>query len=343
MSMEQPAEKLRTSLATAYDRRGLVWGYLLASAQPVGLDGMSDVVRTGADERTDGPGPLWLHFNLTDRRAREWLDEHAALPRAALATLLDPQPRVRVQLLPAALVGIIDDLHHDFHGDPEGFGELRFYVDEARVISARRHPLRGIDELRRALESGGSVPSTASWLEQLVETLAKSFGETVRDLADKVDDLEDEIVAGQGRDQRATLADIRRLLVRFRRHLSADRHALGRLRAHDGFDSAQPTPLRQALDHLDGVAQDLELVHERVRLLQDEVAGILAEATNRNLYLLSVVTTVLLPTTVVTGLWGMNVGGLPWSENPDGFLYASLGVLGSILLSLALLRGTRVL
>jgi zinc transporter len=77
--------------------------------------------------------------------------------------------------------------------------------------------------------------------------------------------------------------------------------------------------------------------------LQEEVSGMLAEATNRNLFLLSIVTTALLPATLLTGIWGMNVGGLPWSEDAHGFLWSGLSVLGSIALSLALLRGSRVL
>jgi len=52
--------------------------------------------------------------------------------------------------------------------------------------------------------------------------------------------------------------------------------------------------VQQAVERLDGIAQDLELVQERARLLQEEIAGRLGEATNRNLYLLSVMTTVLL-------------------------------------------------
>jgi zinc transporter len=80
-----------------------------------------------------------------------------------------------------------------------------------------------------------------------------------------------------------------------------------------------------------------------VRLLQEEVSNLLAEATNRNLYVLSIVTTALLPATLITGALGMNVGGLPWTDDLHGFGWAGFSLFVSILLSLALLRGTRVL
>jgi zinc transporter len=239
------------------------------------------------------------------------------------------------------LVAILTDVHHDFHGDPEGFGDLRLYVDRERVISARRHPLKTVDVLKRTLEHEGSLASTQAWLTQLTHLLAATFGELVDGIVTQADEIEDEIVAGEGPAQRGALATIRRLLVRLRRHLNANRTALHKLPTQHGREEEQ-SALRRALERLDGVAQDLDLVHERVRLLQDELAGLLAEATNRNLYVLSIVTTVLLPTTMITGLWGMNVGGLPWADDPHGFAWAVLIVLASVVLCLLLLRGSRV-
>jgi len=331
--MSEPDLKLRIGLGV-HDSRGLVWGYRLDCCEALSMHEMPE----GTLEH-----PVWLHFNLADGRARTWISEQSNLPEVAVTALLDPLRRVRVNNIGSGVTGIIEDLHHDFHGDPEGFGELRFYVDEHRVISGRRHPLKAVDALHRSLESGEPLQTTARWLEEFVEAVTRTFADAVHDLVEQVDEIEDEIVAGSHEDERARLANIRRLLVRFRRHLHSNRGALGKLRMRDGGDPANPSPLRQTLEQMDGVVQDLDLVHERVRLLQEEVASLLAEDTNRNLYVLSIVTTVLLPATLLTGVWGMNVGGLPWSENPHGFWWTALGILTSVLLSLALLRGTRVL
>jgi zinc transporter len=316
-----------------FDRRGLVCGYELTGCKPVRLERLEK----------DARAPFWLHFNIADARARKWLTEEAELPPSALELMLEAHPRVRLTLIPGGVAAILHDLHHDFHDDPEGFGELRLYVDGQRVISARRAPLRSIDRLRRELEAGLPILSTAGWLERLVHDLTEAFAEVARSLGDRVDELEDEVVSGRGHERRVTLAQMRRLLVRFRRHVNSDRAALGQLRGFHDAAADELATLRQTLEQLDGVAQDIELVHERVRVLQEEVSSLLAEATNRNLYVLSIVTTVLLPTTVITGIWGMNVGGLPWAQDARGFFFTCLLLLGSVLLSLALLRRTRVL
>ncbi len=331
--MDGAATKSRLSFHPR-DSRGLIWGYRLDELSPLALD--QDV--------EDGSGPVWYHFNLADGRARKWLEEQSGLPRQALELMLEPHPRVRLQMLPEGLVGILEDLHHDFRGDPEGFGELRFFVDAKRILSARRHPLKTIDDLHRNLQREQQVlKSTSEWMEALVGRLTHNFAESARDLTDRIDKLEDDVVEGKSTPaQRNTLAGIRRLLVRFRRHVHADRQALQRLRS-DGLGKHHAEATRKHIDQLEAVAQDLDLVHERVRLLQEEVSNLLAEATNRNLYVLSIVTTALLPATLITGIWGMNVGGLPWADDSYGFIWAGTSLFVSILLSLVLLRSTRVL
>lgn len=330
--MDGAAGKLRLDFHPR-DSRGLIWGYRLDEFAPLSLDQSVD----------DDSGPIWYHFNIADGRARKWLKERSGLPDAAVAMMLEAHPRVRLKLLPQGLAGVLEDLHHDFNGDPEGFSELRFFVDNKRVISARRHPLKSVDDLHRNLQREPDLKTTGDWVEALVALLTNNFAESVRLLVDRVDRLEDEVVDGRSTQaQRSELASIRRLLVRFRRHVHANRLALQRVRL-DGQEKRHGEANRANIEQLESVAQDLELVHERVRLLQEEVANLLAEATNRNLYVLSIVTTALLPATLITGIWGMNVGGLPWKEDVHGIVWAGLSLFMSILLSLALLRSTRVL
>jgi zinc transporter len=58
---------------------------------------------------------------------------------------------------------------------------------------------------------------------------------------------------------------------------------------------------------------------ERVKILQEELAALLTERTNRTLFILTVVTVLALPFNVIGGLFGMNVGGIPFADHPGGF------------------------
>ncbi|HET8710062.1 MAG TPA: CorA family divalent cation transporter [Spongiibacteraceae bacterium] len=322
------------------DSGGLICGFRLqlqGTAQPLKWD-----AKFNPDTIEE---PVWLHFNLADTRATNWIATCEAIPPDARDLLLDHEEQARHEVADNGIALVIGDLHHDFSGDPEGLGTLRLYIDKHLLITGRRHPLKAVDELRREMSSGLEVATTGDLFARLIELLAAAFQRVVKDQADIVDDVEDQILAGNVRDQGAELGRVRRLLTRLRRHVNGERHALaqGLARVHRWAGSADTTELRQAVERLDGTAQDLELVQERSRLMQEEIAGRLGEATNRNLYLLSVLTTVLLPINLITGIFGMNTPGLPWTDNQNGFWHAVICMLIGIAISLAFLRRNRIL
>lgn len=322
------------------DSGGLICGFLL---QPQGA-----ATSLSWDAKFDPAAvdtPVWLHFNLADTRATNWIAACEAIPIDGRELLLDHDTLARHEITDNGLALVIGDLHHDFNGDPEGFGTLHLYIDKHVMITGRRHPLKAIDQLRREVSAGHEVTSTGDLFAHLIEMLAATFQRVVKDHADLVDDVEDQILAGIVRDQGAELGRVRRLLARLRRHVNGERHALAQslMRVHRWAGNADTAELRQAVERLDGTAQDLELVQERSRLLQEEIAGRLGEATNRNLYLLSVMTTLLLPINLITGIFGMNTGGLPWSQSANGFWHAVICMLIGIAISLFLLRRNRIL
>ena len=68
----------------------------------------------------------------------------------------------------------------------------------------------------------------------------------------------------------------------------------------------------------------LREMQERGRLLQEEVSNKLATETNNYLQAISVLTALFLPPTLIVGIWGMNVRGLPLSDMDDGFVWVML-------------------
>ena len=100
--------------------------------------------------------------------------------------------------------------------------------------------------------------------------------------------------------------------------------------------------LHEVAERMEAVAQDIELVQERTRLLQEEIAGRLNEATNRNLFFLSVITATMLPVTLITGIFGMNVGGLPWLSDPRGVHWVTGIMVMAVVSVLLLLRRRRI-
>jgi zinc transporter len=318
-----------TTPAPSGEGSGLICGFrLMAAPSP-----KDEPERAVVDE------PSWLHFNLSDSRARAWI-AHCELPDDARELLLDSEPRIHVDVLPAAVAAVLGDLHHDFDHDPERLGTLRLYLDSSLLLSGRTHPLKTADLLRRRLSRGDEALTPLGLFQLLIERLAASCAQVAAELSEEVDSAEDRILAGNYSGERTPLGNLRRLVARLRRMVSANRTALQSLPATlpGLYDAAEHAELRSAIERFEAVGQDLELVQERARLLQEEIAAGVNEKTSRNLFVLSIATTTLLPITLITGIFGMNVRGLPFADSPHGFSVVMLGIFATVLLALSLLR-----
>jgi zinc transporter len=298
------------------DDRGLVWGFRLEPFAPCGCE-VLDTDSHGAN--------TWLHFNLTDGRARRWL-EHADLPEAARTLLLEPETRAHVEIHRAGLSLVVSDMQQDFRNraaqDPASFATLRIFVDANRIITGRHRPLEAMRAVHHELAATAEQSSPVEILARILERLAQAFSESVRHYADALDQAEDDILGGKYLAHGPLLSRGRRAMARLRRHLMADLGALHLVpdAMASWCEAEHCQRIRQAVQRFSGIAQEVDFVQERSRMLQDEINNHLNETTNRNLYLLSVVTTAALPATLVTGIFGMNVGGMPLAESAGGFI-----------------------
>ncbi len=66
--------------------------------------------------------------------------------------------------------------------------------------------------------------------------------------------------------------------------------------------------------------------------------NMMAQQQNERMYVLSIVAAIFLPISFVTGLFGMNVAGLPGVETPEGFLYVFSGMVVVVVVILGLFR-----
>jgi zinc transporter len=91
------------------------------------------------------------------------------------------------------------------------------------------------------------------------------------------------------------------------------------------------------------VIEEIAELYERAKLLQEELAARLAENTGHNLYVLSILTAVFLPMTLVTGIFGMNVADLPGLHAGGSFWWVMILILAAGGVTLAALFWRRLL
>ena len=277
------------------------------------------------------PGFLWLHFNLSHAGCEAWMRQHANLSDNFFEALATGSRSTRIERDGAVLFAVVNDVAFEFNLDMGEVATLWLSVGPQLVVSARRHPLRAIDRLRTAVKRGTRLGSSVALLDHLLREQEDELQRIVRKATERVDDIEDEVLAGKHERHSAELARLRRLMVRLQRLLALEPGALMRLLVHPpswiGVDDVQR--LRQANEEFALVLRDIAALQERIKLMQDEAAARVAEENNRSLFLLTMVTVMALPINLVSGLFGMNVGGIPLAEHRTGF-WIMLGFIATL-------------
>lgn len=303
------------------------------------LNGTGGAIEPGVDairEWSPEHGMLWLHFDTAEVGACGWLQTSSGLPEPAIETLLADETRPRTIVFDDGMLVVLRGVNSNPTEDPEDMVSVRIWIDGNRVISTRRRQLLSIVDLADALRVGRGPRTAGGLLAMLVERLAARIGSFVDTIETRIDEAEAEIEETRVATMRLRVAGLRRQIASVRRFLAPQRDALDRLTRQrvDYLNDADSQSLYQETDRITRHLEDLDLARERTILLKDDLTSQIAEQQNSRMYVLSIVAAIFLPLSFITGLLGMNVGGLPGVDDPRGFV---VSVLAMVLAGIALI------
>lgn len=273
------------------------------------------------DAWTPGKEPLWLHFELTDPAAQAWLEARSGLNPLVVDALLEVESRPRLTVVGEGALLAFRGINHNEGAEPDDMIGIRIWLDEHRVITSFRRRLRSVGDVADSLDVGEGPASAAEVVTRLADRLVSRMTETVDALEELILDVEEQVIGGASKEARPALADVRRQVITLRRYMAPQREALASLvmSKFGWLDEDLRLSLRNTSDSLLRHLEDLDAIRERASVTQEELASRLAEQQNLRMYVLSIVAAVFLPLGFLTGLLGINVGGIPGSDNPSAF------------------------
>lgn len=283
-------------------------------------------------------GLLWLDLNLNNRRGREWLVRQSQLDASVSSILLTEETRPRSLEENDGLIVIMRGINMNPGSLPDDMVAVRMLLQNGRIITSRRRKVLSIRDIRADLLAGKGPQTTGRFLVTMTGKLGGRIQAAVENIETLLEDLGDRVSGGDLESLRAELGVVRRQAAAIRRHLAPQRDALDRLtRTLTGpFSEIEVFDLREEGNHLTRYIEDLDLARENALVTQEELMNQIAQQQNARMYLLSVVAAIFLPLTFVTGMLGMNVAGLPGTEDPDSF-YVSSAVMVALGVGLVVL------
>ncbi|MCF8720901.1 zinc transporter ZntB [Nitrospina gracilis] len=266
---------------------------------------------------------LWFHMDYSQPDVQRWLREESGLEEAIAETLLQEEIRPRVAVARDALLLVARGVNLHPESDPEDMVAIRMFVEERRIVSTQRRPLLPVEDLCRAIDKGEGPETVSAFIADLNGRLVERIADVVETLDDQLDALQNEIMELSRYDigLHRQISFLRLQFIRLRRYLSPQREALTRLHSErlSWLDEIERLRIRETADRTIHYVEDLDTARERATVAQEELFNLLSEQLNRRSYILSLIAVIFLPLSFLTGLLGINVGGIPGAESNLAF------------------------
>lgn len=311
------------------------------------LDGRGGGTPLAADALRDGPpagdgGLVWVHLERTAPETERWL-EIAAIPEHAREALLAEETRPRCETWGDGVLVNLRGVNLNPGAEPEDMLALRLWATPSLVVSLRRFPVMAVREVHERLGSGRGPVDAGQLLADLAEGLTDRMAPVIDELEEELETIEDQVEDDADQVCADALGYVRGTATTLRRFIAPQQTALARLpvAADAWMSEADRESLRQSLDDVTRFVEDLDALRERAGIVKDQLAQRQADRMNRAMYRLSLVAGVFLPLGFLTGLLGINVGGMPGTDDGDAF-WVVCGVLAAVIvLEVVLLRWRR--
>lgn len=292
------------------------------------------------DELLSSGESVWLHLNFSNTRVMRWLQRTKIVPAELYESIQNDTSEVGydaiTELDHGALFHLKDfslDFGQHVKSNNLDFESFWCYLSPTLLITGRLHPLKTLDQAKDQLLKGRISPTSVQTLfHQIIDIRSLQLKAAIRKLADRIDALEEIILNGNDLSADESIGTLRIQCNRIRRHFSAELDALNYLkkRSNSAFHQQDLEQLHEHANELTSFLEQIDSLYIRAKVLQDEQSAHVAELNAKQLQVLSVMTVIFLPMTLISGIMGMNMEDLPGLTGSFTEVMLIMGLAGGL-------------
>ncbi len=267
-------------------------------------------------------GLSWVHLDANSKLTKSWLKKEAYyLDHLIVDALTAEQTRPRIMQFSDGLLIILRGVNLNDEAEPEDMVSVRIWVDDKRIITIERRPLQAIYDFKKSLDEGKKIKNSSEFLYNVLYQILSDISPFIYSLNEKVDALEDKVISTHDINFREEVLAIRTQSTIFKSYLTPQKKVISLLgdAKKDWIDDWAKRHFHENLDQISHLIEECEEALNRSHILHQELNNALSENLNKSIYKLSLITVIFMPLTFITGLLGMNVGGIPGASNQSAF------------------------
>ena len=296
----------------------LIFGRVLdgkGGARPIAREDIDDWKPAGEHE------VLWLHLRRDLPEVEPWLEEALGIPEPTAEMLVSDSTRPRALREGDALVATLRGINFNPGAQPEDMISLQLWSDGQRLITLRKVAMQTPRDVLALLDAGSGPTDAGGAITEIIEQLVARMNQTVVDMNEQIDRIEDLDMEDDHEEILPMITTIRRNCLALKRHMSPQHEALDWISRHapPWFEDHDRREIAESIDRLRRYLDDIDISQESAVVLQDELRARSLASNEHATYMLTIVAGIFLPLSFLTGLMGINVGGMPGVDDSHAF------------------------
>lgn len=267
---------------------------------------------------------FWHNLDYTDKDTFGLLVNEYGLSPDVASALCDDCTRPRYFHDEEGVVLILRGINYNQGCDPEDMVSLRIWVDKNKIITLAHRRLKVINQMHQKIKRGFIPPSPMQLFLTISQMMVDGINDAIIQISEDTDNLEEKVIntdASEIFGLRNQISEMRREIITIRRYtapqkeifMSLQNDKLNQLCEEDRDD------IREILNDITKAVEDLDYCRDHLSVFSEELQSKMSVSMTNIMYVISLVTVIFTPLTMLTGLLGINVRGIPFADYDYAF------------------------
>ncbi|MDC0609355.1 zinc transporter ZntB [Vibrio sp.] len=256
----------------------------------------------------------WYHCQRDAPDLRGWLESNQ-LPNSIIDSFLAEDTRPMFEeyengdfLLILRGVNLNESAH------PEDMLSIRMLYFKGTLITTRKIPSKTVASIRQLLTEGKGPSTLADLVVAIIDGLSRNIDNYLTSVEDKIEEFDEQLEMSE------ELMETHKALFKIKRFVKPQLYAINDFQDSDNeLAQTKNLRLRHSVNTITRINESLDFYLGELEMIKGELRQYHAEKMNQNTYLFTILAVIFLPTSFLTGLLGVNVGGMPGTDDSMAF------------------------
>lgn len=280
-------------------------------------------------EETQTPPPYgfyWIHAGLFDLDELQRIFEFHDL---AIEDCIDEEEqRPKLEIYHDHYFIVLNSI--EFSNQDIHLHEVNIFIGPHYIVTVTKHPVREIREMEQVVREE-EIKTADFMLYHFIDRIVENYFLVIDDIEDLIEQLEDRILMKTEKSQLGEIIGLRSEILYAKKMIGPQRDLVASLNKKELalIDDHLQKYFGDVYENSVKIVESFDTFRDLMGNLREAYQAALANRANETMRVFTALTTIFMPLTIVTGIYGMNFDYMPELRSPLGY-YVVLGIMAAL-------------